>query len=179
MKAVNDSPFCFPAGSLLFVEAKLSPRGLGWWLRRIFAFWKPAPIEMEYVFQYREPEMNVTGSDALRRKFQALGRNLSEEVLPSLLRDGADTFADEVRSRAPVDTGALRETVRVNRPTRKGDTIHASVEVGDSSGSVGPVEFGKIGQSPNPFIRRSFASKAGQVKARIVAGIARAVRSAR
>jgi hypothetical protein len=112
----------------------------------------------------------VTGLPQLRKKLLGLKSHLQVRVVPEELEKGAEAFADQVRENAPILSGDLQDSVAVV----VGAPLDVQVIVTDES--VGHVEYGRIGQVPNPFIRRSFGQKVRQVQASIRGGIARGIR---
>jgi HK97 gp10 family phage protein len=131
------------------------------------------------------------GFDELTKLLKQLPMELRRKALKSALRKGAEVIADEAKSRAPVDTGALRDSIKARPATRlrnktavgyrvvagdddyKGDQFYAAfIEYGFFKQPVRRVgnriwSFPRgVGtptwQPPRPFMRPSLESKRSQ-----------------
>lgn len=92
--------------------------------------------------------------------------------------DGLQILADEIRARAPVDTGALRDSIEVEPP--RGTSSYGRVVIG-GNGHNGDtyyamfIEFGTVLMPASPFIRPSAIA----ARARIGRAIGRKLRALR
>ncbi|KAK1548908.1 hypothetical protein Q3G72_014462 [Acer saccharum] len=57
---------------------------------------------------------------------------MERNIMRSALRAGAVPIRDEIKARAPVDTGALRDSVRITTRAKAGQ-VSASVKVGNKT----------------------------------------------
>lgn len=73
---------------------------------------------------------SIVGGRELDRLLQTLPVKAERNILRGALRAGAVVVRDEIRQRAPVDSGALRDSIRVTSRVRKG-TVSASAKVGN------------------------------------------------
>ena len=87
--------------------------------------------------------MNVTVT--IRRNRLPEIRERLKDVVERKFTDGADAAARAARDRAPVRTGTLRRSIRVNEARRRGSRIEASV-----STDVPYARFVEYGTSDTP-----------------------------
>jgi HK97 gp10 family phage protein len=76
--------------------------------------------------------VTLTGIEEMKRQLQALPAEIRKTVLAGALFAGAKTLRDEVKSRAPVRTGNLRNNIiayRDRHPEQFGAAVHYSVMV--------------------------------------------------
>jgi len=126
----------------------------------------------------------IRGGRELGQFLQGLPVKVEKNILRAALRAGVNEFKAEIKQNVPVDSGALRSSVKVSVKSKRG-TVYAQVKVG---GKKAPhahlVEFGtkphKIrakknhalafggaviqevdhpGAKPHPFVRPAFDSK--------------------
>lgn len=72
----------------------------------------------------------ITGGRELDRMLQSLPVKMERSIMRGALRAGAVIIRDEIKSRAPVASGALRDSIRVTSRAKKG-TVSASAKVGN------------------------------------------------
>lgn len=72
---------------------------------------------------------SIVGGRELDRLLQTLPVKMERNILRGALRSGAVVIRDEIKQRAPVDSGALRDSIRITTRYRKG-TVSASAKVG-------------------------------------------------
>lgn len=120
----------------------------------------------------------VTGQDKLRRKLMALKAHLEDRVIPGELMEAGQVLAARIEANAPVDTGAMAESISVEGERARPGVRAVEVKVtgGHDDDIIGHVEFGRLYEEPNPFIRRSFYESARRIKADIASGVARGIR---
>jgi HK97 gp10 family phage protein len=139
-----------------------------------------------------EARFQIQGLADLERKISELPQKLARNVMRGALRAGANTLRAEARAKVPVDSGALRQSIRVSarlrgtkataRVTaggraRKGDAFYAHmVEFGTQAHKIsanmkralvinGQLVRGEIshpGARPRPFMRPALDAKAQQ-----------------
>lgn len=73
--------------------------------------------------------VHVKGLDELQKFLDALPAKMEANVMRSALRAGAQVIAQEAKANVPVDTGRLRDSIRVTTRSRRG-TVYASVKAG-------------------------------------------------
>lgn len=138
----------------------------------------------------------IKGGKELDAMLASLAPKIEKNILRAALRSGAVVFRQEAKSKAPVDSGALRKSIKVSVGTKKG-RITAKLKVG---GKLAPhamlVEYGtkphKIapkgagglliggnvvgavdhpGAKPHPFVRPTFDEKSTPAIAAVAAKI--------
>lgn len=137
-------------------------------------------------------EFRFEGLADLERRLTELPTKLAKNIMRGALRAGAGMFRAEARARVPVDSGALRASIRVSARlkgtevtarvtaggrSRKGDAYYAHmIEFGTKAHRIGPknakalvingqVMRGEInhpGASARPFMRPAFDGRAQQ-----------------
>lgn len=126
----------------------------------------------------------ISGGRQLDDFLKTLSTKVERNIMRSALRQGANAFKDAVKANIPVDSGALRRSVRVSTKA-KGSRVTASLRVGNKRAWYGHmVEFGTAahqilpknakalaiagvavrsvdhpGAAPRPFMRPAFDSK--------------------
>lgn len=111
-----------------------------------------------------------------------LARLSRRRLLPAAKKAAAEALAilaDEMRARAPVDTGALRDSIEVEPPT--GNFPGGRVIVG-GNGAAGStfygvfVEFGTVYQPAQPFMRPAAAAAGERMRRAVVYRLAPAIK---
>lgn len=135
--------------------------------------------------------VKISGFRDLKRQLAQLAAGLPEPVVHQALRDGVQLIADEAQRLAPVDTGALRDSISVT-DDRDGDLYgRPGVENGISV-FVGPVgstedgdvayakyvEFGTTRHGAQPFMRPAIESRRHDAGRVTIAALEAAVRKA-
>lgn len=75
-------------------------------------------------------DSEIVGGRELDRLLQTLPVKMERNIMRGALRSGAVIIRDEIKRRAPVDSGALRDSIRVTTRAKKG-TVSASAKVGN------------------------------------------------
>lgn len=119
----------------------------------------------------------------MRPAFEDLANHVRSASGPAVER-GAAEMAAAIRANAPVETGALRDTVRVTPARVDGRSAVAAVAIPingghreDNTNTVLHVEYGTSRTAANPFIRRSVAQVGGHVADQLGGAVGDAVRS--
>ena len=101
-------------------------------------------------------EMELVGVDELLKQLEQLGRKGSS-IENKALKQAGELMASEMRKEAPVDTGALRDSIEVsNIKTKKG---RKRVEVGPTEYYSTFIEKGTSKMPANPFMARSYEAE--------------------
>jgi hypothetical protein len=110
--------------------------------------------------------IEVEGGPELQRAFVRLGARL--EDLAGMYGDIADMVADEARDRAPVLTGALRDSVRSRRARKS-----ASVSIGSGLLYGPPIHFGWRARNiePQPFLYDALEAERDDIDTRVQAEV--------
>ncbi|WP_337177658.1 HK97-gp10 family putative phage morphogenesis protein [Paludisphaera sp.] len=97
----------------------------------------------------------VRGLSQLKRRCKAVSRGVAVAVDAGVV-DGAEAIAADARTRAPVDSGELRDAIKVEHPPRLGSRSEAVVVVdpADIEGDYHPAyaEFGTSKMPARPFL---------------------------
>lgn len=108
-----------------------------------------------------------------RHFFEALGNDVTEAAKMAL-EDGAQIVVDEAKSRVPVKTGALRDSIHFKK-LNKGTKIRIVADAKDRDGT----EYGQYVEfSPlinEPFMYPAMDSRRAEVKQKIIDAIREAV----
>ncbi len=117
---------------------------------------------------------NLRGVEQFKRELETLDKKLQKQVIRQAMRAGAKVLAAEIKANAPVETGALKRSVKVKAGPRRKHKIIFVVEVsgGHDGPFVGFVELGTRTHPANPFIRRSVDGKRDEVLDKILDAIA-------
>lgn len=82
------------------------------------------------------------GGAELQKFLDTLPTNIERNIMRSALRQGANVIRDDARSRAPVEDGDLRKSIKVKTRSRRG-RVSASVVAGDNKAFYAHmIEFG-------------------------------------
>lgn len=121
--------------------------------------------------------MRVEGLKELERNLHALPRSVTKRVVRHALRKGGEPIIEAARARAPVRTGALRDSIggsyrlskRQKRLHRKASAEEYFVGAGGKGARHAHLqEFGTVHHGPQPFLRPAFMAEQGEAL-RIVA----------
>jgi HK97 gp10 family phage protein len=136
---------------------------------------------------------SIEGFDVLNAVLQELPRATQRNVLKKAARQALQPTFEQARDSAPVRTGKLRESVRMEvgmddpgyrararasfkakghargvKKTKGGGNILASIKVGGRGAFHAPfVEFGTVKMAADPFLRPAFDSDAGSMVDRL------------
>lgn len=105
----------------------------------------------------------IQGSDSMRRKLADYSEKLAA-LIPEALERAAAPMAEAARSMAPVDSGALRESIEAKVVVRsdKGAILELG-PTGHQRRSLGHIlEFGTSKMSARPFLRPALDETADQ-----------------
>lgn len=109
-------------------------------------------------------------SNNVEKSFAELGRRITNQ-LEQIMMDSADIIVNEVKSRAPVKSGKLRDSIAKTLLVKGKNPI---VAVGTKVPYARYVEFGR---NKRPFIYPSFEAKKQEFKKDVINGLREAVRN--
>lgn len=113
-------------------------------------------------------EMELVGVDELLKQLEQLGRKGSS-IENKALKQAGEMMANEMEKEAPVDTGALRDSIEVsNIKTKKG---RKRVEVGPSEETAWRAKFVELGTSKmaaDPFMARTYEANKSRAQKIII-----------
>lgn len=84
-----------------------------------------------------------------------------QKIVDGDVREARDKMADTMRRTCPVDTGALRDSIK-EEDNCSGDRIKYDISIGVDYADY--VEFGTSKQTAQPFIRPAFAEYLGDLE---------------
>ena len=129
---------------------------------------------MGYSAKQKKVKVAVEGASALAKDLKAM-----EDAASSVLMKGAEAGGqialEDARRNCPEDTGALKQSLRLEKD--KATATKATVKVDyDKSLKYGThVELGARGRPANPFLRNAVDKNINQINEEIVREISRAV----
>lgn len=109
--------------------------------------------------------VNIIGLQELERALNALPARIEKRVVENALTSGARLIVREAKARVPVDTGQLRNSIRVARLARQQRRQAGRVFIGfrpPASRRAHLTEFGTSKQAAQPFMRPALDTKAGE-----------------
>ena len=91
-------------------------------------------------------DREVTGGAELAAALQQFGANIERNMMRGALRSGAQVIAEEAKSRVPVDSGELKDSIRVRAGRIRNGKVMYYVQAGSSKpikkkGPNGKVEY--------------------------------------
>ena len=109
---------------------------------------------MGYSAKQRKVRTTVEGASKIVRTLKSM-EDAASSVLLNSARAGGKIALEDAKQHCPVDTGALRNSLKVENG--KATNVKATVEVNyDKSIKYGTyVELGVRGRKPNPFLRNA------------------------
>lgn len=129
---------------------------------------------MGYSAKQKKVKVSVEGASTLAKDLKAM-----EDAASSVLMKGAEAGGqialEDARRNCPEDTGALKQSLRLEKD--KATATKATVKVDyDKSLKYGThVELGARGRPANPFLRNAVDKNINQINEEIVREISRAV----
>ncbi len=116
--------------------------------------------------------MDVTGMDAVLRKLEQAGGKSLEDACRKAVQAGAKVLAERLSEAAPVDTGALRKSIKAGKiEWNPGDGYYCRVEPtgkhhGEPLAKIGNIlEYGRSNMAPRPWFHPTVARAQEDVKA--------------
>ena len=109
--------------------------------------------------------LHVEGLRELERNLHELPRSVSKRVVRHALRKGGEPVIEAARARAPVKTGALRDSIggghRLSKRQKRLHRKESAEEYFVGAGGKGArhaylQEFGTVHHGPQPFLRPAF-----------------------
>ena len=132
-------------------------------------------------------QIKIVGMEQVKRNFDALMADL-DPLTVSILKKAAKDVKEEARELVPVDTGALRKSIRVTSTAKEaGHITRVGVRAGgyETNPKTGNlvnyavfVEFGTSRQAPQPYLVPAANKKAVPILREMLKGLDRILRSA-
>ena len=108
-----------------------------------------------------------------KRGLEALDKKFRNKLCRDAVRKACKILAKQVQANAPVETGALKKSVKVRAGKRKKDVISMLVIVtgGHDQPIPGHVEYGTSKTKPRPFFNPAIESKLPEMEATVIGEI--------
>ena len=104
-------------------------------------------------------KFSVKNTESVEKEIQRAAKRLNHKQVEPLVRQGAEVMADEARSRAPRDSGLLRDSIHTKRQVGDDPPVWlAAVERSPIGGAPHAhlLEHGTVNMQPQPFWRPAF-----------------------
>ena len=117
---------------------------------------------MSYSAKQKKVKVTLEGKDAIIKRLKSMGEG-AQKVLEKAASEGGEIALDYAKAHCPVDTGALKQSLKLT--VDKVTNTRATVKVDyDKSLNYGVyVELGSQGRKPNPFLRNSVDSNQNSI----------------
>ncbi len=129
-----------------------------------------------------ETSFNIEGVDELKRQLKRLDTKVRTSIVRSGLREGAKVAKQAAEAKAPVDSGFLRDNIKI-KTRKRGDKITAIVGFAEDAYYGRFIELGTKHMSAKPFLRPALDENQRQivdaVKARMKKRIETEIRKGR
>jgi HK97 gp10 family phage protein len=129
---------------------------------------------MGYSAKQRKVKVNIKGADKLAKDLKAMDA-AAASVLMKGAKAGGQIALEDARANCPVDTGALKASLKLSED--KKTAIKATVKVDyDRSIKYGAfIELGARGRPGNPFLRNAVDKNQDRINQSIIKEIAKAM----
>lgn len=114
--------------------------------------------------------IKIEGTKELERKLKKLGKKAFTE-LEEIVSDASDVLVAEMKARAPVRTGRLRDGLHASKAFAKAGTVAFDVGPDDKGFHAMFAEFGTRFQAKRPFMRPAADAKEGEITKTLVDGL--------
>jgi HK97 gp10 family phage protein len=123
---------------------------------------------------------NSAALQAFRRQLESFDKKMRNKVMRTALRKACYVLAKDIKARAPVDTGALKKSIKVRAGKRKRDTITMIVtETGGHPDAVPQFqEFGTRTEPAQPHFRPAVSAQESNMIALVESEIKKAIEGA-
>ncbi|MFO7905802.1 MAG: HK97 gp10 family phage protein [Pirellulaceae bacterium] len=99
-----------------------------------------------------ETSFNIEGGKELTRQLRALDKKMSTSILRSGLREGAKVVKTAAESKAPIDSGFLRDSIKI-KTKKRGNKITAIIGFVEDAYYGRFLELGTKNMAAQPFLR--------------------------
>lgn len=129
---------------------------------------------MGYSAKQKKVRVTLEGGQKLIRRLKAMDE-AAGNVLMQAAKAGGKIALDEAKSKCPVETGALRDSLNMAENSQKPTKADVKIDY-DKSLKYGTfVELGARGRPANPFMREAVDENIDKINAAISAEVAAAV----
>lgn len=109
---------------------------------------------MGYSARQRKVKVSLEGGQKLARRLKAMG-DAASKILMKAAKAGGEVALDEAKKNCPVDTGALRNSLKITENISKPTKADVKIDYDKSLRYGVFVELGAKGRAPNPFMREA------------------------
>lgn len=101
-------------------------------------------------------KFSVKNTESVEKEIQRAAKRLNHKQVEPLVRQGAEVMADEARSRAPRDSGLLRDSIHTKRQGADDPPVWLAAVDRAQAPHAHLVEHGTVNMQPQPFWRPAF-----------------------
>ena len=119
----------------------------------------------------KSTRFTLTGVKEIDKKLKKIGPKISKKIVRKAMRPATKVVRDEAKANCPVDSGTLRQSIKVRAGKRSRQKIELLVTTSGTdnlfTGSAyygGMVEWGTAHQTAQPFMRPAYDSKKNEAK---------------
>jgi HK97 gp10 family phage protein len=120
--------------------------------------------------------LKIEGTDDLKRKLRTLGKRAFTE-LEDIVADASEVLVQEMKNRAPVRTGRLRDSIHASKAFGKAGTVAFDVGPDKKGFHAMYAEFGTRFQAKKPFMRPAADAKEVEIVNVLAKGLHRVLSS--
>jgi HK97 gp10 family phage protein len=114
--------------------------------------------------------LKIEGTKDLERKLRRLGRKAFTE-LEDIVKDASEVLVQEMKNRAPVDTGAMRDGLHASKAFGKKGTVAFDVGPDKDGFYAMYAEFGTRFLAKKPFMRPAADAKEVEIVNELARGL--------
>lgn len=129
---------------------------------------------MSYSAKQRKVKVSVEGGEKLAKTLRSM-EDAAAGVLMRGAKAGGQIALEDARRNCPVDTGALKSSLKLAEVSCTAKKATVKVDYDKSLKYGTHVELGARGVAPNPFLRNAVDENQNQINEKIVAEISKAV----
>lgn len=127
-----------------------------------------------YSAKQRKQKVGIEGAKEIVKALESM-QDEASKILLSAVKKGGEIALNDAKKNCPVDTGALRDSLKVNEKKATNTKATATVDYDKSIRYGVFVELGTNGRSPNPFLRKAIDDNTEKINKTIVDDIAKEV----
>lgn len=129
--------------------------------------------------------IKVEGLDQFNLLLNVLGPEIKASLQPKL-REIVEDIKEDAKNRCPVDTGALRQSIRLQTRAKTAGNIHSigvsaggyitNPKTGKKVNYAGHVEYGTSRQIPQPFLRPAYINNQQKLRLLVKSAVIDSIR---
>jgi len=130
---------------------------------------------MNYTAKMKKVKGKIIGKDKLLRKLKAMDQ-VASNILMAAAKEGGAIALSKAKQDCPVDTGALRDSLKMTENIKKPKKADVKIDYDKSLKYGTHVELGARGRAANPFMREAVDNNIDKINEVITESISKAVR---